>query len=212
MAGLRIGLRLGPGRATEDCPFAMKEVPVIVPVVLDSAGRRRSPATMPRYHAGRVPRNKGMRYPADPPTVEEIIAVMRQTGDNGHGWRLRALIVVLWRGGLRIREALALSEPDLIPGADRCWCATARVGAAARSEWMLGVGSSCAPGLRLVSICLSDRCSASSTAPPRDEPGQAPVFASSCAGSPLRRGCDVGSRLISCGTPTRSSSRERAYR
>ena len=32
---------------------------------------------MPGYHAGRPPRNKGMRYPADPPTVEEIVAVMR---------------------------------------------------------------------------------------------------------------------------------------
>jgi len=32
--------------------------------VLDSAGRRRSPATMPGYHAGRPPRNKGMLYPA----------------------------------------------------------------------------------------------------------------------------------------------------
>jgi hypothetical protein len=35
--------------------------------VLDAAGRRRSPATLPGYHAGRPPRNKGMRYPADPP-------------------------------------------------------------------------------------------------------------------------------------------------
>ena len=43
--------------------------------VLDAAGRRRSPATLPGYHAGRPPRNKGMRYPADPPTVEEIVAV-----------------------------------------------------------------------------------------------------------------------------------------
>jgi hypothetical protein len=34
---------------------------------------------MPGYHAGRPPRNKGMRYPADPPTVEEIVAVMRQS-------------------------------------------------------------------------------------------------------------------------------------
>jgi site-specific recombinase XerD len=41
--------------------------------------------------------------------------VMRQTGDNRHGWRLRALIVALWRGGLRIQEALALAEPDLDP-------------------------------------------------------------------------------------------------
>jgi site-specific recombinase XerD len=42
-----------------------------------------------------------------------IIAVMRQTGADRHGFRLRALIVVLWRGGLRIREALALGEHDL---------------------------------------------------------------------------------------------------
>ena len=86
-----------------------------VPVVLDSAGRRRSPATMPGYHVGRPPRNKGMRYPADPPTVEEIVAVMRLTGEDRHGWRLRALIVVLWRAGLRIQEALALAEHDLDP-------------------------------------------------------------------------------------------------
>ena len=86
-----------------------------VPVVLDSAGRRRSPATMPGYHTGRPPRNKGMRYPADPPTVEEIVAVMRHTGEDRHGLRLRALIVVLWRAGLRIQEALALAEHDLDP-------------------------------------------------------------------------------------------------
>ncbi len=42
---------------------------------LDAAGRPRSPATMPGYHAGRQPRNKGLRYPADPPRVEEIVAV-----------------------------------------------------------------------------------------------------------------------------------------
>jgi hypothetical protein len=50
--------------------------------LLDSAGRRRSPATLPGYHAGRPPRNKGQQYPADPPTIEEIIAVMRQAGDD----------------------------------------------------------------------------------------------------------------------------------
>ena len=85
------------------------------PVVLDSAGRRLSPATMPSFHAGRPPRNKGMRYPADPPTVEEIVAVMRHAADDRHGWRLRAMIVVLWRAGLRIQEALALGEHDLDP-------------------------------------------------------------------------------------------------
>jgi len=50
---------------------------------------------------------------ADPPTVEEIIAVMRTAGDNDDGVRLRGLIVVLWRAGLRISEALALAESDL---------------------------------------------------------------------------------------------------
>jgi hypothetical protein len=44
--------------------------------LLDRAGRRRSAATMPGFHVGRPPRNKGGRYPADPPTVEKIVAVM----------------------------------------------------------------------------------------------------------------------------------------
>jgi site-specific recombinase XerD len=81
--------------------------------LLDRAGRRRSPATLPGFHAGRPPRNKGLQYPADPPKVEEIIAVMREAGDSPHGRRLRGLIVVLWRAGLRIQETLALAEADL---------------------------------------------------------------------------------------------------
>src|SRR5215211_213917 len=81
--------------------------------LLDAAGRRRSPATLPEFHAGRRPRNKGMRYPADPPTIEEIVSVMRHAGDGVHGRRRRGLIVVLWRAGLRICEALALAEADL---------------------------------------------------------------------------------------------------
>jgi site-specific recombinase XerD len=84
-------------------------------VLYDAAGHRRSPVTMPGYHQGRPPRNKGLRYPADPPAVEEIIAVMRAAGDLPEGARLRALIVLLWRAGLRIREALELAETDLDP-------------------------------------------------------------------------------------------------
>ena len=38
-------------------------------VLLDVAGHRRSPATMPGYHRGRPPRNKGEQYPADPPSA-----------------------------------------------------------------------------------------------------------------------------------------------
>jgi hypothetical protein len=55
---------------------------VVTELLLDAAGRRRSPARMPGFRAGRPPRNTGMRYPADPPTVEEIVAVMRAAGDR----------------------------------------------------------------------------------------------------------------------------------
>ena len=81
--------------------------------LLDAAGRRRSPATMPDFHAGRAPGNKGQRYAADPPTVDEIIAVMRHARHARYGNRLNGLIVVLWRAGLRINEALSLNETDL---------------------------------------------------------------------------------------------------
>jgi integrase len=74
---------------------------------------------MPGFHRGRAPRNKGRQYPADPAdpadpaTVEEIIVVMRQAGRGADGARLRALIVILWRAGLRIGEALGLAETEL---------------------------------------------------------------------------------------------------
>lgn len=82
---------------------------------LDAAGRLRSPAARPGYLCDRPPRNKGLRYPADPPTTEEIVAVKRWAGEDAYGLRIRALIVLLWRAGLRISEALALAESDLDP-------------------------------------------------------------------------------------------------
>jgi integrase len=94
-------------------------------LLLERAGRRRSPATLPGFHAGHAPGNDGLRYPADPPKVEEIIAVMRAAGGHAHGQRLRALIVILWRAGRRrIQQALARgrrsrSAPRLAPGPAR---------------------------------------------------------------------------------------------
>ena len=84
--------------------------------LIATAGRRRSPATLSAFHQGRPPRNKGLHYPADPPTVEGIIAVMRAAGNGPDGTRLRGLIMILWRAGLRISEALALTESDLDAG------------------------------------------------------------------------------------------------
>jgi hypothetical protein len=53
--------------------------------LLNGAGRLRAPVTLPGYLAGRQPRNMGLRYPPDPPPVEEIVAVMRQAGDCVRG-------------------------------------------------------------------------------------------------------------------------------
>ena len=39
--------------------------------------------------------------------------MMRCCGDGLHGDRARGLIAVLWRAGLRIQEALDLTELDL---------------------------------------------------------------------------------------------------
>ena len=89
-------------------------------LLLDRAGRRRSPATMSGFQAGQASGNKGLRYPADPPKIEEIIAVMRTAGDGTHGRRLRGLIVVMWRAGLRIQEALALGVSGLDCAAAPC--------------------------------------------------------------------------------------------
>src|SRR5215203_5420427 len=74
-----------------------------------AARRRPCPATTLAVHRA----TRACTTPADPPTIDEIVAVMRHTADDRHGRRLRAMIVVLWRAGLRIHEALALAEHDL---------------------------------------------------------------------------------------------------
>ena len=58
-------------------------------LLLEAAGRRRSPAAMPGHNAGQAPRNKGRVYPTNPLTVDEIVAVLRQTPPDRRGLRLR---------------------------------------------------------------------------------------------------------------------------
>ncbi len=169
---------------------------------LDVSGRRRSPATTAEFHLGRAPGNKGMTYPADPPRVEEIVAVMCQADDGIHGDRARALIIVLWRAGLRIAEALDLREVDLEPA--RCSCARARAAVVARSAWTTGAGSDSAHGLSTAKRCLPDRCSASSTDLHAAGHGPHRPFGFSFAASLPRPACAVGSRLTSSAMPTRS--------
>jgi len=166
--------------------------------------------TMAGYHAGRPPRNKGMRYPADPPTVDEIVAVMRHAASDRHGFRLRAIIIVLWRAGLRIQEALALAEHDLDRrrgsvlvrhgnggrrrevGMDEWGWVQLRPWLTARAEVPVGP-----------LFCIIDGS-------PRGDRGRALPCVASLGESPRRLASGAGTRRNSCATCTRSSSPARA--
>jgi integrase len=180
--------------------------------VLDAAGRRRSPATLPGYHADRPPRNKGIRYPADPPTVDEIPAVIRHATDDRHGWRLRAMIVVLWRAGLRIQEALALAEHDLD---ERRGSILVRQGNGGRrrevgmDEW---AWEELRPWLRARVELPVGPLSCVIDGPTRGRPWSGAAVRTSSAGSPLALASGAGSRRTNCATRTRSSWPGRACR
>ena len=88
--------------------------PDLMEVFRDRLGRPPSPITMPGYRKGLPPANKGRRRDPEPFTQAEVLAMVRQTSRRGHaGWRDRALIITLWRTGLRISEALDLKVRDL---------------------------------------------------------------------------------------------------
>jgi hypothetical protein len=181
-------------------------------LLLDRAGRRRSPATLPGFHAGHAPGNKGLRYPADPPKVEEIIAVMRTAGDGTHGRRLRGLIVIMWRAGCASRKRSLSRKAISINAVAHCWSGAGRAGAVARSAWTHGDGNNSSPGLTCGASSRSVRCSASSTARRADATGHPPRHAPSCGAPPPRQECGAASRRTSFGTPTPSRWLAKAYR
>ena len=61
-----------------------------------------------------LPANKGRKYPAEVLRPEEVTALLRACSTRApSGIRNRALIAVLYRGGLRLAEALALLPKDV---------------------------------------------------------------------------------------------------
>ncbi len=69
--------------------------------------------TQPGYHKGRIPANKGRRYPPEVLSPEEVHAILDACPDNLVGIRNRALITTLYRAGLRCNEALLLEPKDI---------------------------------------------------------------------------------------------------
>ena len=65
---------------------------------------------------------------------------MRVARNAPYGNRLNGLIVVLWRAGLRINEALSLTETDLEERRGSIWSGMARAIAVAWSGWTHGAG------------------------------------------------------------------------
>ena len=181
-------------------------------LVLDRAGRRRvagnDAGVRCRDHASG---NKGHRYPADPPNVEEIVAVLRAAGDRPHGRRMRALIVILWRAGLRINEALELTEGDLDQARGALLVRRGK-GGRRREVGMdaLGLGSSWCRGARCGGNYPSGRSCASSPAPPAGVIGLQPPPARSLRRVAAHAGVRRRSRHTSYATPTRSKWRAKA--
>jgi hypothetical protein len=180
-------------------------------VLLDVAGHRRSPATMPGYHRGRPPRNKGEQYPADPPTVEEIVAVMRSVGDRSDGERLRALIVLLCApccgSAKRSPSRRVISTEPVAP----CSSGVEKGASDEKSAWIVGPGSSLTRGSSFANDSnrvAGVRDSRSHRRPAVGGVGRAKTATSGSPG----RGCQgAGSRRISSGMPMRSRWRTRAF-
>ncbi len=155
-----VSAAVGPGRQTGGHHVRAK------------TGGRHRPAVLTGGNAGSfggaAPPNKGLRFPADPPTVEEIIVVMREAGVGPYADRIRALIAILWRacGSAKTRGS---SSPIWTGRPGWCWFVPGRAGSKGWSEWTSGAGSTSLAGPSTASSSRSARCSASS----RDQPAAA---------------------------------------
>ena len=76
---------------------------------------QRENVTHPGYHTGRIPANKGRRYPIEILTPREVAAVLDAfpTKRQYAGVRNRAIVAVMYRSGLRIGEVTHLRGKDI---------------------------------------------------------------------------------------------------
>lgn len=86
--------------------------------LFDIAGRRRSPATHSSFRRGQKPPNEGQTYKPTVLSPQDVERVLQACKKNPAGLRLRAIIGVIYRTGLRTAEVndLPVSDLDLTPG------------------------------------------------------------------------------------------------
>lgn len=138
--------------------------------------------------------------------------MMRTAGESIHGTRLRALVVILWRAGLRINEALMLAETDLERRRGsilvRCGRAASAAGVG-MDEWTWEQVEAWQRHRLEMPI---GRSSASPRAPPRAGRGRRPALEPSCGASRSLQVSDAGSPPTNCATHMRSRWLAREYR
>lgn len=79
----------------------------------DARGYRRASSTLPGSRRGHPSPRKGQTYAKVAPTALEVHAMLAACGPELIWRRQRALMAVLWRTGMRISEAVALTHDDL---------------------------------------------------------------------------------------------------
>ena len=83
----------------------------------DALGRALTPVNQPGARRGQRPANYGRTFPAEVLERSDLDRLLEAAVENGYcpivGQRNRTLLIVLWRSGLRLSEALDLEIRDL---------------------------------------------------------------------------------------------------
>ena len=79
----------------------------------------RSPITRPGYRRGIPAPNKGRKLPTEILTPGEVQALLRSFGTSPSNVRDRAIVQVMYGGGLKIGEVIALERPYYQPATQR---------------------------------------------------------------------------------------------
>lgn len=136
--------------------------------LIPAACQTRSPIVQPGYRKGQHPANYGLTFPVETLTRAEIERLLTFMGRGPCGHRNRALVVLMWRAGLRISEALALLPKDI----DR----QAGTVTVLRGKGRKRVGKRRQVGIDSYALAMLERWLAARAELGLSNPGRAPVF------------------------------------